>query len=148
MHGSRGRMGNCKSRALALKPWEANEFLLPFFLHFQSALQSKIFDLRYLPVFFLPVHEMRVLPPLVWTRLLGFNSATPSFLSFPSIPFRFLPHLLQHVGWRWGWLYNLEKKHPRERDCTRLFIATATAAASFNRLRPAAGRYVYKDTAL
>jgi hypothetical protein len=55
---------------------------------------------------------MRVLPPLVWTRLLGFSSATPSFLSFL---FRFLPHLLQ-VGWRWGWVYNLEKQNTRERE--------------------------------
>jgi hypothetical protein len=42
-----------------------NSFFLSFFLHFQNALQSKSFDLRYLPAFFLPVHEMHALPPLV-----------------------------------------------------------------------------------
>jgi hypothetical protein len=45
-----------------------NSFILSFFLSFfvsKNALQSKSFDLRYLPAFFLLVHEMRVLPPLV-----------------------------------------------------------------------------------
>jgi hypothetical protein len=43
---------------------------------------------------------------------LVFSSATPSFLS---LQFRFLPHLLQ-VGWRWGWVYDLEKQNTQERE--------------------------------
>jgi hypothetical protein len=37
-----------------------------FFLSsFPNTLQNKSFDLCYLPAFFLPVHEMRALPPMV-----------------------------------------------------------------------------------
>jgi hypothetical protein len=58
-----------------------NSFFLSFFLHFQNALQSKSFDLRNLPAFFLPVHEMRVLPP--WSEHVYWVSARQLPLSFP-----------------------------------------------------------------
>jgi hypothetical protein len=125
VHWSRGHIGNCKSRALV------SNLKKPMNSLFLSSFAKCPAKQKLRSTSFLSPRSRNARPLLVWTRLLGFSSATPSFLS---LHFRFLPHLLQ-VGWRRGWVYNLEKQNTEEREresaCTRWFIATA--AVSFPR---------------
>ncbi len=131
VHWSRGHIGNCKSRALV------SNLKKPMNSLFLSSFAKCPAKQKLRSTSFLSPRSRNARPPLVWTCLLGFSSATPSFLSLAS---RFLPHLLQ-VGWRWGRVYNLEKQNTEEREsaCTRWFIATA--AVSFPR---PAGIYRYR----
>ncbi len=134
MHGSRGHTGNCKSRALA------SDFKKPmnsFFLSsFANALQSKSFDLRYLPAFFLPVHEKRALH---WSEHVYWVSPPQLPLPFPC-----LAHLLLQLGCRCGCVCKVEKQNTHERERERLHQVVYSDSS---RLLPAAkpvGIYRYR----
>ncbi len=130
MHGSRAHIGNWKSRALA------SDFKKPmnsFFLSSFAKASIKSFDLRYLPAFFLPVHETRAVH---WSEHVYWVSLPELPLS---LPFPSLAHLLLllQVGCRCGCVYNLEKQNTHERERERLQQQVVYSSYS-SRLLPAA----------
>jgi hypothetical protein len=48
------------------------------------------------------------------------------------------------VGWRWGWVYNLEKQNTREREHQVVYSDSSRLLQP----SPSRGRQIYIDTAL
>jgi hypothetical protein len=97
MHGSTGHIGNCKSRALASKPLEANEFFLSFFLSFFiSKMPCKAKASIYATYQLSFSLFTKCASSLHWSEHVYWVSALqlPISFPFPSLSF----HLLQ-VGW-------------------------------------------------
>jgi hypothetical protein len=144
VHGSRGHIGNCKSRALAsnLKN-PMNYFFLSSFA--KCPAKQKLWST--LLTSFLSPRSRNALLPLVWTHLY-WVSAPQLPLSFPflSFPFSFVSFhtCCKSDGRRWGCVYNLEKQNTHERERER-----EIAAGCFQREQPSLSRgmQVYLDIA-